>query len=203
MIRNALFLCVVCAIIFVFYLPSYVKMQDLNEKNRVFAKRIADLEKDNVRLDEERRRLVEDPVYFEKVAREKMGLIKNDEVIYKIVEPGQKTDVAPEHKDLLIVKQVVDEKAAVKPAPIAPAASKLTIAPKPAASTQTAKSSTSVKLTTKSTTAKATTTVSSKTAVKKDTKTVKAKPKPKVTTVKKSSSDKDSTSKVTTNSTKN
>ena len=105
MIRNALFLCVVCALIFLFYLPSYVKMQDLNEKNRVYEKRVTDLEQDNTRLEQERRRLVTDPVYFEKVAREKMGIIREDEVVCKIVPQGQRKEGQPGDDASMIIRK--------------------------------------------------------------------------------------------------
>lgn len=120
MIRNALFLCVVCALVFVSYLPSYVKMQDMNEKNHAYEKRISDLERDNVRLQEERRRLTDDPAYFEKVAREKMGIIRDGEVVYKILGPGQKKNGVVSEESSFIIKPAVDDaddgpKAAVKP----------------------------------------------------------------------------------------
>jgi len=90
MIKNALMLFFICAAVLIFFLPSYLKMQALNEKNRVYAKQIAELVRDTALSEDERRRLVEDPEYFEKVAREKLGIIKDDEVIYKILPPGQK-----------------------------------------------------------------------------------------------------------------
>jgi cell division protein FtsB len=90
MIKNALMLFFICAAVLIFFLPSYLKMQALNEKNQAYEKQIAALEKDTTLSEEEQRRLVEDPAYFEKVAREKLGIIKDDEVIYKILPPGQK-----------------------------------------------------------------------------------------------------------------
>ena len=55
-----------------------------------------------------------DPVYFEKVARERMGIIKGDEVIYKIVGPGHKNDGPnSEEASSIIVKQVEDKDAKV------------------------------------------------------------------------------------------
>gem|GEM_PF-470104 len=109
MIQNALFLCVVCALVFVFYLPSYVKMQDLNEKNRQYEKKIVALEKDNTRLEDERRRLTDDPAYFEKVARERMGIIRDGEVIYKVVASGQKKDGQNSEEGSFIIKQEKDD----------------------------------------------------------------------------------------------
>ena len=164
MIRNALFLCVVCALVFVFYLPSYVKMQDLHERNRVQEKRIKELERDNVHLEEERRRLTDDPVYFEKIAREKMGIIKDGEVIYKIVGPGQKKDGVVSEEASIIIKKAEDDAPDDKP--------KAKAAVKPAAKTATVVKKSTTKKTT-ATKAKST----KKPALKKDTKTKAVKSK--------------------------
>ena len=59
-------------------------MQDLEAKNLEYQRKIQQLEKRQAALKEEKRLLEEDPVYLEKVAREKMGLIKEGEVIYRI-----------------------------------------------------------------------------------------------------------------------
>ena len=47
------------------------------------------LKKKNKKLGEERQLLENDPVYLEKVAREKMGLIKKGEVIYRIMPSNE------------------------------------------------------------------------------------------------------------------
>ena len=52
--------------------------------NADYEQRIRELMEENQVLAEEKRLLLEDPVYLEKVAREKMGLIREGEVIYKI-----------------------------------------------------------------------------------------------------------------------
>jgi cell division protein FtsB len=88
--KSSLFLFVVLAMVFVLYLPSYIQMQGLRDRNEAFEKRIGELEKDTASLVEERDRLKNDPEYFERVARERMGLIKEGEVIYKVVPPGTK-----------------------------------------------------------------------------------------------------------------
>jgi cell division protein DivIC len=90
MIKNALLLFFICAAVLVFFLPSYLKMQELSQRNQAYDRKIADLEKSNVNLGDERKMLSDDPEYLERVAREKFGIIKDDEVIYKVVQPGQK-----------------------------------------------------------------------------------------------------------------
>ena len=67
------------------FLPSYSKMQDLKQKNEDFARRITELERKTVRLGNEKNLLETDPEYLEKVGREKMGLIREGEKVYKIV----------------------------------------------------------------------------------------------------------------------
>ena len=65
-------------------MPTFAKMQDFNRKDLDYQLQISELELENIRLKEERRQLEEDPVYLEKVAREKMGLIRAGEIIYKL-----------------------------------------------------------------------------------------------------------------------
>ena len=88
MLKNAIWLFGVAIFAFLVFLPSYAKMQDLKKINQEYKQQVADLQNENAQLREERRLLNEDPDYLEKVAREKMGLIKEGEVIYKIV-PAQ------------------------------------------------------------------------------------------------------------------
>ena len=70
-------------------MPSYTKMSDLRQKNAEYQSEIVDLKKKNTQLREEKRLLEEDPVYLERVAREKMGLIKEGEVVYKLTPMNQ------------------------------------------------------------------------------------------------------------------
>jgi cell division protein FtsB len=88
MARNAVWLFIVALVLLLLFLPSYTKMQDLRYRNEQYKKQIEDLKKEQARLLEEGRRLKEDPEYVEKVARERMGLIRKGETVYKVV-PSQ------------------------------------------------------------------------------------------------------------------
>ena len=88
MIRNALFLFGACVALFVFFLPSYLQMMDLHEKNVSYERQNRDISRENEALLEEKRRLEEDPAYFERYAREKFGIIKDGETIYKFIPPA-------------------------------------------------------------------------------------------------------------------
>ena len=84
MIKNALGLFILTIIVLIIFLPSYTKMQDLKQKNLDYKRQIEQLQQKSAELREEKRLLENDPVYLEKVAREKMGLIREGEVVYKI-----------------------------------------------------------------------------------------------------------------------
>ncbi len=84
MIRNALWIFVITIVILVIFIPSYSKMQDKKQINLEYQQQIDQLKEKNEELIEEKRKLEEDPAYLEKVAREKMHLMKEGEVMYKI-----------------------------------------------------------------------------------------------------------------------
>ena len=92
MIKNALWLFLTAFIILIVFLPSYTKLQDLRQKNSDYSRQIQQMTKENARLQEEKWRLEHDPVYLEKVAREKMGLVREGEVVYKMTPVTNKEE---------------------------------------------------------------------------------------------------------------
>lgn len=65
------------------FLPGFSKLQKLREKNRNLERRIEILTKANEELKKEEEKLENDPSYVEKVAREKLGLTRKDEIVLK------------------------------------------------------------------------------------------------------------------------
>lgn len=88
MVKNAIGLFILTVAVLAMFLPSYTRMQDLSQKNLEYKDQIEHLKKKNIQLKEEKRLLDEDPVYLEKVAREKMGLVREGEVVYQMVPEG-------------------------------------------------------------------------------------------------------------------
>ena len=84
MVKSASLLFAVALVIFLFFLPSFTKMQNVKAKNVEYEKRLTELKAEYATLQEEKERLENDPVYLEKVAREKLGLIKQGEVVYRV-----------------------------------------------------------------------------------------------------------------------
>ena len=73
----------------VVFLPGYTKLQELKEKNRSLQTRIEQLKMENTLLDQELKRIENDPVYQEKIVREKMGVVRKGEIPVKLA-PEQK-----------------------------------------------------------------------------------------------------------------
>ena len=82
--RNALWIFIATVIVFIVFLPSYTRLQDLEQKNRDYQSQVVSLKEKNEKLRREKELLDKDPVYLEKVAREKMGLVRDGEVVYRI-----------------------------------------------------------------------------------------------------------------------
>ena len=68
----------------VIYLPGFTKLQELKNQNRQFILDMEELKKKNEELKVEKARLENDMDYIEKIAREKLGMVKENEIIYKI-----------------------------------------------------------------------------------------------------------------------
>lgn len=74
-----------CGILFGLFLPGALKMRDLKNRNADLREKNRRLERENVLLEEELRLLENDKVYQEKVLREKMGVVRKDEIPVKMI----------------------------------------------------------------------------------------------------------------------
>ena len=81
--KKLIYILIGIAIVVAIYFPGFSKLQELREENRNLEKRIEVLTKTNLELEKEKNRLENDPAYIEKIAREKLGMAKKDEIILK------------------------------------------------------------------------------------------------------------------------
>ena len=86
--KQSSFLLLVGILLIIFF-PGYAKMQELRQKNRDLEDNIKKLQAENLKFSQERERLEKDPGYLERVGREKLGIVKKGEVVYKVVNPEQ------------------------------------------------------------------------------------------------------------------
>jgi len=81
--KRLIYIAIGILVIVAIFLPGLSKMQQLREENRNLEKRIEILNKTNRELEKEKEKLENDPIYVEKIAREKLGMARKDEIILK------------------------------------------------------------------------------------------------------------------------
>ena len=76
---------VVIAIVIGIFAPGLFKLRRLLIKKNNLAKQIKALQASELYLQAEKNRLENDPIYIEKVSRQRLGLTNPGEIVYKIV----------------------------------------------------------------------------------------------------------------------
>ena len=79
---------IVAGVLAVLFLPQLLQIQQLRERRRELRKEIERLEKENSQLRQETKLLRDDPLYIERVARKKLGVAREGEVIYRFDSEG-------------------------------------------------------------------------------------------------------------------
>jgi len=69
----------------IIFLPGYTKLQELRDRNRDLEVKIKRLSVENTLLQQELKRIESDPIYQERIAREKMGIVRKGEIPIKII----------------------------------------------------------------------------------------------------------------------
>ncbi len=84
MLRKAFWLFGFAVLLLILFLPGYVKLQSLRAKNRQLEENFRKMAAENYSLQQELKRIENDPVYQEKIARDKMGVVRKGEIPVKI-----------------------------------------------------------------------------------------------------------------------
>ncbi len=77
---------VVSLLVTSFYLPSYFRLKRFKEENKRIIKEIEKIKKEIVKLQENLESLEKNPYLLEKIAREEIGVIKDNEIVIDIKE---------------------------------------------------------------------------------------------------------------------
>ena len=83
-LRKAFWLFGFAVLLLILFLPGYTKLQEARIKNRQLDDKFRKIAIENYLLQEELKRLESDPVYQEKLARDKMGVVRKGEIPIKI-----------------------------------------------------------------------------------------------------------------------
>jgi len=73
----------VAGVVGIVFLPSLIKYHEMSCKNNRLEEKLVELNRENKRLAEEKRRLETDITYIEKRAREEMGMVRKGEIVLK------------------------------------------------------------------------------------------------------------------------
>jgi len=74
------------------FLPGYIKLIKLKARNSELQVKVEELKYKNAQYLNQIHKLQTDPLYVEKVAREKMGVVRKGEVLYKVVPEDDKAN---------------------------------------------------------------------------------------------------------------
>jgi len=89
-LKKAFWLFGIAVLFLVLFLPGYTKLQELRDKNRDLEDKFKKVAVENYLLQEELKRAENDPVYQEKIAREKMGVVRKGEIPVRIISEQQR-----------------------------------------------------------------------------------------------------------------
>jgi len=81
-VASAILLCLYLVVTFVMGEMGLVKYYRMKDQYSTLTEGIAKLKQDNVRLRKEVSSLKSDPAYMERVARDKLGLARQGEIVY-------------------------------------------------------------------------------------------------------------------------
>ncbi|MBU1042820.1 MAG: septum formation initiator family protein [Candidatus Omnitrophica bacterium] len=73
----------------ILFFPAYSKMQKLTLRDEALSRKVEELKLENEQLVQENELLTNDLVYIEEVAREKLKMARENEVVFRIVNQGE------------------------------------------------------------------------------------------------------------------
>ncbi len=82
-IGYVILIVILCVVGTYFVLPGFLRINTMERKEAQLQKVLQQQENEKARLEKEHEKLKTDPVAAEKVARDEMGMSKDNEVIYK------------------------------------------------------------------------------------------------------------------------
>jgi len=83
-------LLIIAVILICCFAPWFIKLKRLRAREVELLNKIEELKRSNLRLEREEERLTSDPIYIEKMIRQKLGLSGEGETVYKVIPKGGK-----------------------------------------------------------------------------------------------------------------
>jgi len=89
-IKKGFWLFAAGGLLLILFIPGFAKLQGLKDKNSDLKDKIRRLNIENALLRQELIKIEDDPVYQERIAREKMGVVRKGEIPIKIMPDKKK-----------------------------------------------------------------------------------------------------------------
>ena len=74
------------------FLPGYSKIQELRDRNRDLEQKTKKLKIENALLEQELKRVENDALYQERILRDKMGVVRKNELPVKVIPEEKKNE---------------------------------------------------------------------------------------------------------------
>jgi cell division protein FtsB len=74
----------------ILFFPTYSRIAQLKAKDAVLSQKMEHLTRDNEQLSEEIEMLKTDPVYIEEIAREKLKVARENEIVFRVIDDDGK-----------------------------------------------------------------------------------------------------------------
>lgn len=84
-VKKILFWVIILSIIAIFFLPLISKRREITARHNKVQQQLRAEQEKNKKFLEEKELLENDPFYVEQVARQELGVIREKEVLYKVV----------------------------------------------------------------------------------------------------------------------
>lgn len=85
MLKKFFGLIIFIVVVVLLFIPGYYKISDLNVRNEDLQQKNKRLREENILLKNEIIRIDKDQVYQEKILREKMGVVRKNEIPVKLI----------------------------------------------------------------------------------------------------------------------
>ncbi|MBU2062976.1 MAG: septum formation initiator family protein [Candidatus Omnitrophica bacterium] len=73
-------------VLFIIFLPVHTKLEKLKAKDTALSQELKSLTAENKQLAQEIEMLKNDPVYIEEIARDKLKVARENEIVFRVIE---------------------------------------------------------------------------------------------------------------------
>lgn len=92
LVKILVILFIIAGLIYIFC-PGFIKLKRLSNRRAELIKKIQDLKEANLQLEKEAERLTNDMIYIEKMVRQKLGVAREGETVYRFAPNEEEKEI--------------------------------------------------------------------------------------------------------------